>query len=306
MLKKIISCYRNKELTDALVYSSLFQKLKSYPDLLLDARWGGIGDALMYATVAHELKKTFSGTIEITSHYPEFFIGNRDVDLATYPSWRRMKRIAERLPKERILDPVYWNGTDQPNKHILKMLCEQVGITSDIDIRTYIYLTQKEISSVPEAYRNCIIVQSQGKPTWGINKNWYPDRFQKVVDHFLPSNDIIQIGAPQDYQLEGCIDLRGKLPFRMAASVLRWSSCFIGQVGALMHLARAVDTRSVIIYGGFEAPWQSGYAGNINITSELDCAPCWKQAECNPRHCMDNITVEEVIAAVKSVISTSI
>ena len=45
------------------------------------------------------------------------------------------------------------------------------------------------------------------------------------------------------------------------------SLAFVGQVGFLMHLARAVDCRAVIVYGGRETPAQSGYPCNENLYS---------------------------------------
>ena len=55
---------------------------------------------------------------------------------------------------------------------------------------------------------------------------------------------------PRYPPLKGALDLRGKTGLREAAAILSNSLVFIGQVGFLMHLARAVDCRSVIVYGG--------------------------------------------------------
>jgi len=85
-----------------------------------------------------------------------------------------------------------------------------------------------------------------------------------------------------------------------AATILANCRVFVGNVGFLMHLARAVECRSVIVFGGREAPWQSGYSGNINLFSPVSCAPCWLWNKCDhDRICMDVITAEEVIDSVK-------
>jgi len=66
-----------------------------------------------------------------------------------------------------------------------------------------------------------------------------------------------------------------------------------------MHLARAVERRSVIIYGGREQPWQSGYAYNENVTHQPACSPCWRWNTCGHDHeCMTGIASEAVIKAV--------
>jgi uncharacterized Fe-S cluster-containing radical SAM superfamily protein len=60
-----------------------------------------------------------------------------------------------------------------------------------------------------------------------------------------------------------------------------------------------VECRSVIVYGGREAPWQSGYVANENLFAAVDCAPCWQWNRCDhQRRCLTAITPEEVAAAV--------
>jgi ADP-heptose:LPS heptosyltransferase len=77
------------------------------------------------------------------------------------------------------------------------------------------------------------------------------------------------------------------------------ASFFVGQVGFLMHLTRAVDTRSVIIYGGREKAWQSGYPCNENIETNPNCSPCWQNNHCDyDRICLNEITVQDVKAAI--------
>ena len=303
--RRIVYYHRRRELAAKVAmklepFTGRFRKL---PEIALIADWAGMGDALMYGTVAHELKKRTPDVLEISSYYPELFKGNPDIDIAS-SSRERQAFLLERLPKCKAISPKYFPGNGgQPNDHILKILCKQAGITGEIRLRTYIHLTKSEQEWVPSFMRNCIVIQSQGKLSWGINKNWHPAKFQQVVDHFKRYFIMIQLGTSTDPLLSGCIDMRDKTSIRSAAAILSWAKCFVGQVGGLMHLARAVDTRSVIIYGGFEAPWQSGYDVNVNITSEVDCSPCWKMQECIPRVCMENISSEEVKEAVERLVN---
>jgi len=302
--RRLMYYYRRGELSDKVSrkIDPFISRFRQLPELALIADWAGMGDALMYATVAHELKKRTPLIIEINSSYPELFKGNPDIDIASSARERRAV-LLERLPKNKAISPKYWvRDGYQPNNHILKILCAQVGITGEIGLRTYIHLTKRELEQVPSFMRNCLAIQSQGKLTWGINKNWHPDKFQQVVDHFKRNFTIVQLGTSDDPLLSGCIDMRDKTSLRFAAAILFWARCFVGQVGGLMHLARAVDTRSVIIYGGFEAPWQSGYEVNLNITSKADCSPCWKMQECFPRVCMDNISSQVIIDVVESLV----
>jgi hypothetical protein len=305
-LGRIPYYYRQRELVGKVFnkFSVLMELSRRLPDIVLIADWGaGVGDALMYGTIAHELKKISPLIIEINSGYSDLYRGNLDIDILS-TSVERKKQLRNRLPKNKAISPRYWFGEgNQPDKHILKILCEQAGVLGDIDFRTYIHLTRTELEQVPHFMRDGIVIQSQGKLSWGINKNWYPDRFQKVVNYLKKSLPIVQVGTSEDPMLAGCIDMRDRTSLRFVAAILYWSRCFVGQVGGLMHLARAVDTRSVIIYGGFEEPWQSGYDFNFNITSKVDCSPCWKMTDCLPRKCMDNISAEQVIETVEILLS---
>ena len=67
-----------------------------------------------------------------------------------------------------------------------------------------------------------------------------------------------------------------------------------------MHLARAVECPCVIIYGGREAPWQSGYICNFNLYTPLPCAPYWRWNGCEcDRQCMREIGVADVVSAIR-------
>jgi ADP-heptose:LPS heptosyltransferase len=80
---------------------------------------------------------------------------------------------------------------------------------------------------------------------------------------------------------------------------------FVGNVGFLMHLARAVECPSVIIFGGREAPWQSGYSCNANLYSPESCAPCWLWNRCDyDRICMNRITAANAVQAVEQLLAT--
>ena len=115
---------------------------------------------------------------------------------------------------------------------------------------------------------------------------------------------MIQLGSHGDPKLEGAMDLRGKTTLRQSAAILANSFVFVGLAGFLMHLARAVDCRSVIIYGGREKPSQTGYVANKNLYSQVRCAPCWLRNPCDfDRKCMDMITSQQVIAATAEQIS---
>jgi ADP-heptose:LPS heptosyltransferase len=136
------------------------------------------------------------------------------------------------------------------------------------------------------------------------NKEWFPERFQAVVDAFNGTLEFVQLGSAADPKIAGAKDLRGQTTMRQSAAILYHARLYLGTVGFLMHLARAVECPSVIVYGGREAPWQSGYGCNINLYTPLPCAPCWRWNTCDfDRKCMATIASQDVVRGVEQLIS---
>ena len=135
-----------------------------------------------------------------------------------------------------------------------------------------------------------------------ITKEWLFESYQEVINNLKSNYEFIQIGSSSDPLLESTIDMRGKLKLRESASILSNSLLYIGQVGLIMHLARAVNCISVIIYGGREKPWQSGYQCNINLYTDLECSPCWSYVCPFDRLCLRHIKPQTVVESIENVI----
>ncbi len=133
------------------------------------------------------------------------------------------------------------------------------------------------------------------------NKQWYPQRFQEVVNSLKGEVEFVQIGMANDDKLDGVSnDLRGVTSVREAITAIATADLFVGLIGFYMHAAKAVNTKAIIIYGGREHPLQSGYADNINIFTPLPCSPCWKWNDCDyDRKCMSDISSFKVITLIK-------
>ena len=264
---------------------------------------GGIGDDLMCSAVFCELKKRGSGRIAMATQYPDLFLNNPDVDKVVWHPHPRLNRwLREGLPFVRLgyaeYDPVR-DADFPPPEHILTVICRLAGLTGCVELRPYLFLTPEELAAGRLAERQ-IVMQSSGLAAAHAmqNKEWYPPRFQEICTRLSSGSQVIQIGSLKDPKLEGSMDLRGKTSLRQSAAILANSLVFVGLVGGLMHLSRAVDCRSVIIYGGREKPSQTGYIANQNLYSPVACAPCWLRNRCDyDRKCMDRIIVEQVLAA---------
>lgn len=281
-----------------------------FPDAMLQFG-GGIGDELLLTTVAHELKRR-DPLLKIwqVSHSAELLRYNQDY--AKIFTWDdRYLRYAFLLQGRRrnlayVVERISRKEEVPPSEHILAVLCRNAGISGPVALRPYLSLTDEEKNGgILGDFQ--ITVQCLGPESFRtvmLNKLWSTEKFQHVVDglHAVYGDgvQIIQIGGAADPMLRGVTDKRGKTTLRESAALIQRSRFFIGTVGLGMHLARAVDRRSVIIYGGREHSWQSGYICNENLDSMVECAPCWKWNDCDfERKCMTMISVDQVMNAVQ-------
>lgn len=263
----------------------------------------GIGDELLCSIPLHELRLRGTKNIGILTRRPEFFLHSPDVE-GVFPMCHDdlafIRRAGIQISHTAYIRNQLPPDIDvPPERHIAAEMCRLCGIQGEIALRPYLWLQPEELKAA-ERYRGCIVMQSSrsGASLSFGNKEWFPQRFQQVANELGKHHRIVQVGLSNEPALEGVDDLRGRLSLRESAALLAQSRAFIGLVGFLMHLARAVDCPSVIVYGGRERPDQSGYPCNENLYTPVACAPCWRWNSCDhERRCMDAITVQSVLDA---------
>lgn len=277
-----------------------------------------LGDDLLCAAVLRELRKRGADRLLMVSDHRELFIGNTDVDYVR-PLWKRYYPDGSTVAICRRFTRIWGGefnrleyapiaGNDRrraPSRHIIAEMCARAGISGQISVRPYLRLSEAEISSAVWAH-GLIVIQSSGLNARHPirNKEWYPERFQGIVDALRAEVSFVQLGSAADPGLRHVDDLRGGTSIRAAAAILYHARLFVGTVGFLMHLARAVECPSVIVFGGREAPWQSGYSCNVNLYSSVPCAPCWRTNTCElDRKCMSDISVDDLILAIRQMMS---
>ena len=293
-----------------MMRSSLIGFFYSRPDAVI-SYGNSIGDDLLCKIIARQLKEKGYRRIWIKTYYPDIFLYNKDISkvLVVNKSGLNSKEF-EKILKEKtiqIIKPHYtfYNpDTDRdniPQKHIVHIMCDKANVVYPEKVRPYFFLLESE-KLKGKVFTKQVCIQSTGKSSKNFmaNKEWYPARLQKVLPYLTSKYSVIQVGSKEDDLLEGVVDMRGKTSIRETAALLCNSLFFVGLVGFLMHLARSVECRSVIIYGGRESPDQTGYTENINLYSAVDCAPCWYWSKCDfNKKCMDIITEEHLEAAIK-------
>jgi hypothetical protein len=263
----------------------------------------GPGDELMLTTVLHELRRRGGKRLGVLTSHPELFLHSPDVDVVHPMRHDNVAMIRRLMPVDQ---SSYIQKNDPPDidhvpsRHILAEMCRTVGITGRVALRPYLFLTEAERAIGRRDTPYLVIQSSRRASTVAIgNKEWLPPRIDAVAAALTARWRVIQLGHASEPALPGVEDLRGKTTVRESAALLAGAAGFVGLVGFLMHLARAVECPAVIVFGGREHPRQSGYVANLNLYSGPACSPCWRRNTCDYEHrCMTAISVNDVLTAV--------
>jgi hypothetical protein len=266
---------------------------------------GGIGDHLLCTGVFRALRERGEQRLWMMSNHAALFRHNADIDRVV-PVHDFFVALARQAGARYEMLTYTRHITDEdrdlpPSNHLIVNMCALYGMDGPVAVRPFVQLTAEEKAAGRIAPRQIVVQSSIMAAAYPIGtKEWYPARMQQVVSDLRQRYSVIQLGAPDDPPMDGALDFRGKTSLRESAAILSQSLVFVGSVGFLMHLARAVDCRSVVVFGGREHPDQSGYSCNENLFSPVPCAPCWLWNSCPyDRMCMQQISAGDVLAAVK-------
>jgi hypothetical protein len=146
---------------------------------------------------------------------------------------------------------------------------------------------------------------------FGDLRAWPLDRWQALGNRLrsrFPGVPLVQLGLESAPKLRGVVDMCGETTFREAALIIASAALFMGTESGLMHVARAVDTNALILWGGVTLPEFAAHRDRHHVICKyVDCAPCGRLGQCpNGHKCMHDITIEEVAIAAESMIEESI
>lgn len=148
--------------------------------------------------------------------------------------------------------------------------------------------------------------------TNSMAKRWPYERFATVADllHKEKAANIILLGGPDDVEVAAKIsamssasllDLTAKTSLGDAADILSVCDLMISNDMGLAHLAPAVGTATLVIFGPTNPVTTRPFSELAQVLRvEVECSPCMLR-ECPIDHrCMERVTVEQVFSAAVS------
>ena len=289
---------------------------KGYRQLFVPLQ--GIGDALTFQAVTKALFEKIGHKILVAHKNKSLFENNPYVEVTDAvfeaPNSLTDLQIAriERAGFE-IIVPIYYNVEKlengkyehfYPDCHLIARTAAVCGLNEKIDLKPVMYLTDEEKKYgrfAPEGKKQVAIMSGACEKV----KFW--PYFQDVVDALKVEYYFVQVGALNDTPLNGVsMHLEGKTSLRQTASVLYNSDLFVGEIGGLMHMARAVDCPAVIAYSSSEPDYFVNYIANTNVHPKKVCPTflkygtltgCLSCLDCFV--CVRSIDPKEVIEAVR-------
>jgi 3-deoxy-D-manno-octulosonic-acid transferase/heptosyltransferase-1 len=102
-----------------------------------------------------------------------------------------------------------------------------------------------------------------------------------------------------------CVDFSGRTDLKELAALYEISRCVVSTDTGPMHLAAAVGTPVVALFGP-TAPWRTGPFGEGHhvLRANLSCSPCFRK-KCDSIACMRDISTQRVFKSVEKILERS-
>ena len=229
-----------------------------------------------------------------------------------YPglSWRNRlftHRVNPPPDKERIL------GAAEQSLKIIRGL----GIKEEITIPQIIVSAEAEQKARQIIEKEKIIAKNgwvsiNPFSRWSY-KEWGMEKWRQLMSFIMPA---VIIGSEEERERVAkyfsnapspVYNLAGKTLLRETPALLKMSRLHIGVDSAAPHIAAAVGTPTITIYGPSDwRDWAPIGENNKAIFSDMPCSPCYKKG-CNGEGrslCLENMAVKNVQVVVEKVLNS--
>ena len=152
---------------------------------------------------------------------------------------------------------------------------------------------------------------------YGSAKCWLPERFRAVAERLLalPDTYILFFGDPAGASLvndickglqdDRVLNLAGKTSLRELLALIQQCKVLLTNDSGPMHIASALGTPLVALFGSTSDVQTGPYAGGKVIHKHVECSPCYKRVCPIDFRCMKRIEVDEVYGELLNIIKPS-
>ena len=146
-------------------------------------------------------------------------------------------------------------------------------------------------------------------------KRWLPERFAALADDLISrlNVNVVLLGSKDDKEIsqrvsdmatQKTIDMTGRTDIVEAAAILGVVDLLVSNDMGLAHLAPAVGTKTLVIFGPTNSVTTRPMSTNASIISaDVECAPCMLR-DCPIDHrCMTRVSAEDVFGRVAKLLS---
>lgn len=325
-----IGCTARGGIGDFLMYSAVLAAIRrkfpqcsltflaprSYVEKMTILRGNPYIDKIVYVnafdplSLMQSLKKDYDIFFSL-QYIPQVFFWNQsDNSVQDYASTvskalQPYKRLSEKFPRSA-------NAIGCLKKHVLTLINEITLLNADSN-DMFVQITDAERAKAadlagPLPYVTVHNWSDRGAQT----KVWFADRWKEVAKYLWHLGfRVIQVGMEEEERIPNTINALGLLTLHETAALIQDASFHLDIEGGLVHIARAVKTPSVVLFGPTPVG-TFGYPENINVRVS-SCKPCWWlrdnwMFECSVTRsgiakCMDDIRIEDVKKAVDLMIN---
>ena len=295
-------------------------KSKSLDRVCIDRPVGGIGDILMATVAMREFKKenpnteltvaidrhtTYDDTYYKLIHNAPFIdkiIDSRYVEKRSYDRYWNIKSVCIQREHSKL-----------PNLNRIDIFAKACSVKNIQDYLPF-YMESDFEKQKAERFiskfnnRKKIFIHSasnEGK------RSYDPKNLEKLISMLrkeypeckLLISDFNRVLPKNVLESYGCEDV-SLLDIRDTASLIKRSDLFIGPDSGLMHLAGAVSTRSLVIFGSIPPEVRiNHYPTHESISLKgLSCLGCWYQSCHNDTKCMKGLKPITILNKIKEML----
>ncbi|MHB8535671.1 MAG: putative lipopolysaccharide heptosyltransferase III [Sulfuricaulis sp.] len=201
----------------------------------------------------------------------------------------------------------------------------RLGIYPETDERRLALTVTDEAESSVRALMTRHDLPSKGfihiHPTsrW-LFKCWELDKYVALINSLQEMGErVVLTAAPAEQELQFAagivsqlrrpvVDLCGQLNLKQLAALTRQAKCFVGVDSVPMHIASAMQTPVVVLFGpSGDLEWGPWQVNALVLSTNHSCRPCGMDGCGNGKvsECLTNIPVDEVLNAVKQLLAVA-